>query len=63
MKLDNFFDIETDFNFDKEKENFIDNLNMLKSMSVQESTLYKKWQEFNKDVIIPLVDLQNSIAN
>ena len=23
---------------------------MLKSMSVQESTLYKKWQEFNKDV-------------
>ena len=22
---------------------------MLKSLSVQESTLYKKWQEFNKD--------------
>ena len=49
MKLDNFFDIETDFNFNKEKESFINNLNMLKSMSVQESTLYKKWQEFNKD--------------
>jgi len=49
MKLDNFFDIETDFNFDKEKELFINNLDMLKSMSVQESTLYKKWQEFNKD--------------
>ena len=50
MKLDNFFDIETDFNFNKEKENFIKNIDMLKSMSVQESTLYKKWQEFNKDV-------------
>ena len=49
MKLDNFFDIETDFNFDKEKESFINNLDMLKLMSVQESTLYKKWQEFNKD--------------
>jgi len=50
MKLDNFFDIETDFNFNKEKESFINNLDMLKSLSVQESTLYKKWQEFNKDV-------------
>ena len=49
MKLDNFFDIETEFNFNKEKESFINNLDMLKSMSVQESTLYKKWQEFNKD--------------
>ena len=49
MKLDNFFNIETEFNFDKEKENFIDNLDMLKSMSVQEQTLYKKWQEFNKN--------------
>ena len=43
MKLDNFFDIKTDFDFDKEKQNFIDNLDMLKSMSVQESTLYKKY--------------------
>ena len=49
MKLDNFFDIETEFNFDKEKELFIENLDMLKSMSVQEQTLYKKWLEFNKD--------------
>ena len=49
IKLDNFFDIDTEFNFDKEKENFINNLDMLKSMSVQEQTLYKKWQEFNKD--------------
>ena len=49
MKLDNFFDIETDFNFDKEKELFIKNLDMLKSMTVQEQTLYKKWLEFNNN--------------
>ena len=49
MKLDNFFDIETEFNFDRERELFIENLDMLKSMSVQEQTLYKKWLEFNKD--------------
>ena len=49
MKLDNFFDIETEFNFDKEKELFIENLDMLKSMSVQEQTLYKKWLEFNNN--------------
>ena len=47
--LNNFFDIKDDFNFETEKQNFVDNLDMLKSMSVQESTLYKKWQEFNKD--------------
>ena len=49
MKLDNFFDIETEFNFDKERELFIENLDMLKSMSVQEQTLYKKWLEFNNN--------------
>ena len=38
-----------EFNFETEKQNFVQNLDMLKSMSVQESTLYKKWQEFNKD--------------
>ena len=47
--LNNFFDIKDDFNFETEKQNFVDNLDMLKLMSVQESTLYKKWQEFNKD--------------
>ena len=47
--LNNFFDIKDDFNFETEKQNFVQNLDMLKSMSVQESTLYKKWQEFNKD--------------
>ena len=49
MKLDNFFDIETEFNFDREKELFIENLDMLKAMSVQEQTLYKKWLEFNNN--------------
>ena len=49
MKLDNFFNIDTEFNFDKEKELFIENLDMLKSMSVQEQTLYKKWLEFNNN--------------
>ena len=49
MKIDNFFDIDTEFNFDKEKESFINNLNMLKSMSVHEQTLYIKCLEFNKD--------------
>ena len=49
MKIDNFFNIETEFNFDKEKELFIKNLDMLKSMSVQEQTLYKKWLEFNNN--------------
>ena len=48
--LNKFFDIKDDFIFETEKQNFVQNLDMLKSMSVQESTLYKKWQEFNKDV-------------
>ena len=49
MNLPNkFFDIP-EFNFEGEKKKFIDNLDFLKSMSVQEQTLYKKWQEFNKN--------------
>ena len=47
--INNFFEVTDDFNFETEKQNFIDNLNMLKLMSVRESTLYKKWQEFNKN--------------
>jgi hypothetical protein len=42
--------IETEFNFNKNKELLIQNLNELHSMSVQESTLYKKWGEFNDDL-------------
>ena len=47
--INDFFHITDNFDFETEKQNFVDNLNMLKLMSVQESTLYKKWQEFNKD--------------
>ena len=49
MSFDTFFD-EPKFDFDKERKLFINNLNLLKTMSVQEQTLYKKWQEFNADV-------------
>jgi len=49
MGFNNFFD-EEKFDFDAERKKFIDNLDYLKSMSVQEQTLYKKWQEFNADV-------------
>ena len=49
MGFDSFFD-EPKFDFDAERKKFIDNLDFLKSMSVQEQTLYMKWQEFNADV-------------
>ena len=48
MAFEDFFD-EVKFDYEKEKKKFIDNLNFLKKMSVQEITLYKKWEEFNKD--------------
>ena len=48
MSFENFFG-EAEFNYEAEKQKFIDNMDFLKSMSVQEQTLYKKWQEFNKD--------------
>ena len=47
--LNKFFETTDDFNFETEKQNFVENLDMLKTLSVQESTLYKKWQEFNKE--------------
>ena len=43
MSFDNFFD-EPKFDYESEKKKFIENLNFLKSMSVQEITLYKKWE-------------------
>ena len=49
MRFNDFFD-EPQFDFEAEREKFISNLDFLKSMSVQEQTLYKKWQEFNADV-------------
>jgi hypothetical protein len=33
------------FNRELEKQNFIDNMNFFKAMSVEESTFYKKWEE------------------
>tara|TARA_B100000700_G_C15040008_1_gene854867 strand:- start:85 stop:1251 length:1167 start_codon:yes stop_codon:yes gene_type:complete len=44
----NLFQTKEEFNFDEMKQKLIDNLDMLKEMSVQEQTLYKKWQEMNK---------------
>lgn len=46
MGLSSFFDIE-EFSIDNEKKKLIEHLEFLKAMSVKESTLYKKWQEFN----------------
>jgi len=46
--FDKFSD-EKAFDFELNKQLFIDNMDMLKTMSVQEQTLYKKWQEFNKN--------------
>ena len=40
-----FFDVEDDFNFDIERQGLLDNLSYLMNMSVQEQTLYKKWNE------------------
>ena len=50
MSFGNFFEeVKEEFNYEEKKQEFIDNLDMLKSMSVEEQTLYKKWQEFNKN--------------
>lgn len=46
--FDKFSD-EKAFDFELNKQSFIDNMDMLKTMSVQEQTLYKKWQEFNEN--------------
>ena len=49
MGFDNFFEeVVEEFNYDEKKKELIDNLDTLKNMSVEEATLYKKWQEFNK---------------
>lgn len=52
--MSNFWDMSgvesTSFDFEKEKKKFIDNLEYLSSMSVEEQTLYKKWVEWNSDL-------------
>ena len=47
-QLDLFKTEEETFDFESRKQDLIDNLDMLKEMTVQEQTLYKKWQEMNK---------------
>jgi hypothetical protein len=42
--LQEFFGVEA-FDFENNKKKLIDNLNHLKSMTVEEQTFYKKWQE------------------
>ena len=39
------------FDYEVMKKKFIDNLNYLKTMSVEEQTLYKKWIEWNGDLV------------
>ncbi len=49
MGFNNFFEeVKEEFNYDEKRKELIDNLDTLKNMSVEEATLYKKWQEFNK---------------
>ena len=43
-------EVETEFNFERNKTALLDNFTMISNMSVEESTLYKKWQEWNKDL-------------
>lgn len=45
-KPSDFFEVE-ETSLDEVKQKFIDNMNMLKDMPVQEQTLYKKWKEVN----------------
>ena len=49
-----FWDTEPtkpEFNYDVEKGKFIENMDYLSSMTVEEQTLYKKWQEYNSDMV------------
>ena len=39
------------FDYNEMKKKFIENLDYLRTMSVEEQTLYKKWMEWNEDLI------------
>ena len=54
MGFNDFFD-EPQFDYDLERNKFIDNMNMLRDMSVQESVLYKKWVEVNQQKFVDLI--------
>jgi hypothetical protein len=49
-----FWDCDEDsnstFDYTEEKRKFIENMDFLFNMSVEEQTLYKKWEEWNKDL-------------
>ena len=46
MALEDFF--TPSFDYDEEKRLFIEHMDFLKSLTVQEQTLYKKWNEVNR---------------
>ena len=51
MKFWDTGEIKTEeFDYAEMKKKFIENLDYIKSMTVQEQTLYKKWIEFNADL-------------
>jgi len=41
---------KVEFDYDTERQRFIDSMDELNAMSVEESTLYKKWIELNSDL-------------
>ena len=48
-----FWDTEPakpEFDYNVERDNFINNMEYLATMPVEEQTLYKKWQEWNSDL-------------
>ena len=45
------------FEFDKSRSELISNLEMLSNMSVQEQTLYKKWEELNSNLYQSMLHL------
>jgi hypothetical protein len=45
--IDSFLEAPT-FDYETEKSRFIEHMNMLKEMTVEESTFYKKWKEVQK---------------
>ena len=68
MKFSNFFDVEDDFNYQSEKKKFINNMDKLKSMSVEEQTLYRNGRSLIKmktstDLLISLICLKLNYGN
>ena len=60
MGFNDFFD-EPQFDYDLERNKFIDNMNMLRDMSVQESVLYKKWVEVNQQKFLDLIPKSRTV--